>query len=66
MQLVCQLIKGSNTVADPRTITNKSTGIGVEISVSAGANTTINAVYAQGKQSDTRTLQCGVGLTDAR
>ena len=45
-----------------RTITNKSTGIGVEISVSAGANTTINAVYAQGKQSDTRTLQCGSAL----
>ena len=33
---------------------NKRTGIGVEISVSAGANTTINAVYAQGKQSDVR------------
>ena len=52
-------IDGDNPV---RTITNKSTGIGVEISVSAGANTTINAVYAQGKQSDTRTLQCGSGL----
>ena len=52
-----------NTANPARTITNKSTGIGVEISVSAGANTTINAVYAQGKQSDTRTLQCGVGLT---
>ena len=54
---------GAIDEADPvRTITNKSTGIGVEISVSAGANTTINAVYAQGKQSDTRTLQCGAGL----
>ena len=36
-------------------VTNKKTGIGVEISVSAGENTTINAVYAQGKQSDIRT-----------
>ena len=35
-------------------VTNKKTGIGVEISVSAGENTTINAVYAQGKQSDIR------------
>ena len=35
-------------------LTNKKTGIGVEISVSAGTNTTINAVYAQGKQSDIR------------
>ena len=33
---------------------NKKTGIGVELSVSAGANTTINAVYAQGKQTDIR------------
>ena len=36
------------------TLTNKKTGLGVEVSVSAGANTTINAVYTQGKQSDTR------------
>ena len=35
-------------------LTNKKTGIGAEITVSAGANTTINAVYAQGKQSDVR------------
>ena len=41
---------------DNRTITNKKTGIGVEITVSAGPNTTINAVYAQGKDSDTRVL----------
>ena len=41
---------------DNRTITNKKTGIGVEITVSAGPNTTINAVYAQGKNSDTRVL----------
>ena len=39
---------------DDGPLTNKKTGIGVEISVSAGTNTTINAVYAQGKQSDTR------------
>ena len=41
--------------ADDKILENKKTGIGVELSVSAGANTTINAVYAQGKQSDTRT-----------
>ena len=39
---------------DDNQLTNKKTGIGAEISVSAGANTTINAVYAQGKQSDVR------------
>ena len=37
-------------------LTNKKTGIGVEVSVSAGANTMIKAVYASGKQSDTRTM----------
>ena len=35
---------------------NKKTGIGVELSVSAGENTTINVVYAQGKQTDTRSV----------
>ena len=40
--------------ADNKILENKKTGIGVELSVSAGANTTISAVYAQGKQSDTR------------
>ena len=45
------------------THTNKLTGIGVEITVSAGANTTINAVYAQGKQSDVRMNKSdGAGL----
>ena len=37
-------------------LTNKKTGIGVEVSVSAGANTMIKAVYARGKQSDVRTM----------
>ena len=48
---------GGNTIGNNNAgtrKTNKLTGIGTEISVSAGANTTINAVYAQGKQSDTR------------
>ena len=39
---------------EANTVRNKKTGIGAEISVSAGANTTINAVYSQAKHSDTR------------
>ena len=39
---------------DDNQLTNKRTSIGAEISVSAGANTTINAVYTQQKHSDTR------------
>ena len=39
---------------EANTVSNKKTGIGAEISVSAGANTTINAVYSQAKHSDTR------------
>ena len=39
---------------DKPAVTNKLTGLGVEITVSAGANTIINAVYAQGKSSDVR------------
>ena len=39
---------------DDTKLDRKYTGIGLEISVSAGPNTTINAVYAQGKNSDTR------------
>ena len=42
-------------VSDDSTVNNKITGIGAEITVSAGVNTKINAVYAQGKHSDTRT-----------
>ena len=56
--------EGENANVANRTITNKRTGIGVEITVSAGANTTINAVYAQGKQTDTRSLACGATLED--
>ena len=48
-----------------RTITPKVTGIGAEITITAGANTKINAVYAQSKKSDTRTLQCATTLTAA-
>ena len=44
----------ADNMKDDNQLTNKKTGIGAEISVSAGANTTINAVYAQGKQSDVR------------
>ena len=44
----------NNATTPDKFLTNKRTGIGVEISVSAGTNTSINAVYAQGKQSDTR------------
>ena len=55
-------VGGTGDEAD-KTHTNKLTGIGVEITVSAGANTTINAVYAQGKQSDVRINKSdGVGL----
>ena len=49
--------KDDNGDEDPKTtnqLTNKRTSIGAEISVSAGANTTINAVYSQQKHSDTR------------
>ena len=48
---------GGNPISDSNAgtrKTNKLTGIGVALSVSAGANTTINAMYTQGKQSDTR------------
>ena len=48
-----------------RTITPKVTGIGAEITITAGANTKINAVYTQSKNSDTRTLQCAALLTAA-
>ena len=48
-------IPETDTDENDEILTNKKTGIGVEITVSAGENTTINAVYAQGKQSDTRT-----------
>ena len=40
--------------AADKMLENKKTGIGVELTVSAGENTTINTVYAQGKQSDIR------------
>ena len=40
---------------EANTVNNKNTGMGVEIKVSAGANTMINAVYTQGKKSDIRT-----------
>ena len=48
-------VSGEDEKSGPgNTVNNKKTGIGAEISVSAGANTTINAVYTQGKQTDTR------------
>ena len=46
----------TDSTDDDKQLTNKLTGIGAEISVSAGANTTINVVYAQGKQSDARKM----------
>ena len=52
----------ADDTTDDTTHTNKLTGIGAEISVSAGANTTINAVYAQGKMSDVRKTKTGGGL----
>ena len=52
----------ADDTSDDTTHTNKLTGIGAEISVSAGANTTINAVYAQGKMSDVRKTKTGGGL----
>ena len=45
---------GAGIAADKARKDNKLTGIGVSLSVSAGTNTTINAMYTQGKQSDTR------------
>ena len=47
----------------PMTQENKITGIGAEIIVSAGANTEINAVYAQGKQTDVNIMSDGT-ITD--
>ena len=47
-------VGGAADNADKTRLDNKLTGIGVALSVSAGANTTINAMYTQGKQSDTR------------
>ena len=48
-------ISGENNPSTAaNTVNNKKTGMGVEIKVSAGANTTINAVYAQGKNTDIR------------
>ena len=41
----------------------KSTGTGVEIGVSAGENTSINAVYAQGKTGDDTSKGFGVGVS---
>ena len=55
----------TNTPANNLTQTNKQTGIGVEISVSAGTNTTINAVYAQGKQTDINKIAEDGDIKDA-
>ena len=41
----------------------KSTGTGVEIGVSAGENTSINTVYAQGKTGDDTSKGFGVGVS---
>ena len=46
---------GADASTEANTVNNKKTGMGVEIKVSAGANTTINAVYTQGKNTDIRT-----------
>ena len=45
---------GTDASDEGNTVNNKKTGMGVEIKVSAGANTAINAVYAQGKNTDIR------------
>ena len=47
-------VSGEDKSDGTNTVNNKKTGIGAEISVSAGENTIINAVYTQGKQTDTR------------
>ena len=47
-------VSGEDKSDGTNTVNNKKTGIGAEITVSAGANTNINAVYTQGKQTDTR------------
>ena len=45
---------GTGDDADKARLDNKLTGMGIALSVSAGTNTTISAMYTQGKQSDTR------------
>ena len=51
--------------SSPMTQENKITGIGAEIIVSAGANTEINAIYAQGKQTDVNmSTDNGATITD--
>ena len=45
---------GTEASTAANTVNNKKTGMGAEIKVSAGANTTINAVYTQGKNTDIR------------
>ena len=44
-----KLFYAQQKVNENKTNESKNTGMGVEIGVSAGTNTTINAVYAQGK-----------------
>ena len=52
-------VSGGSASDATNTVNNKITGIGAEITVSAGVNTKINAVYAQGKHSDTRMANAG-------
>ena len=57
--------KNTDAVTDDVILENNLTGMGVALSVSAGANTTISAMYTQGKQSDTRGMVTYDGDGDA-